>query len=106
MSKQAKRSVASHLVGKHQKDIATFFGALDKTVSQRIEKIVVIPLHGQEMEYSTVAEAINFLSNYGAASVTVKVYKYEIQIRYSNGDKITAEFSDRTAAIEFLARYA
>jgi hypothetical protein len=105
LSKKAKRGAAVHLVRRHQKDIADFFAALDKTVTRRIEKIVVIPLHGREAECSSVAEAIAFLSSYEFASVQGKVYKYEIQIRYNNGDKITAEFTEKTAALDFLKKY-
>ncbi|MCU0913702.1 MAG: helix-hairpin-helix domain-containing protein [Planctomycetes bacterium] len=39
------------------------------------------------------------------APVPEAVYRYEIQIRYSSGDKITAEFTEKTAAWEFLNRY-
>lgn len=105
LSKKAKRSVAEHLVKAHQEDIANFLRALDKTVTRRIEKVVVIPLHGREAESSSVAEAIAFLSAYEISSVQGGVYKYDIHIRYNNGDKIAAEFTEKTAAVEFLRKY-
>lgn len=105
LSKRARGGVAAHLVKKHQKDITDFFGALDKTVKRHIEKIIVIPLHGREAECASVAEAITFLSSYDSSSVQGKVYKYEIHIRYNNGDKITAEFVEKTAALDFLRGY-
>ena len=104
-SAKAKGSVAVHLVEKHRKDIAVFFGALEETVIRRIEKIILIPLHGRETECSTIGEAIAFLSSYGSEQVQGKVYKYEIQIRYNNGDKITAEFTEKNAALDFLTKY-
>jgi hypothetical protein len=106
LSKRARQKVADRLIGRHKKDVETFLAALQKTVSRQISKIIIIPLHGSEMEYTTVAEAIDSLSSYGAESVVGKVYKYEIQIRYNNGDKITAEFSDKAGALEFLAKYS
>ena len=105
LSKNRKLSVAENLVRMHQNDIVDFFNALEKTVTRRIERIIVIPLHGRETECSSVAEAIAFLSSYDAASVVGKVYKYEIYIRYINGDKITADFTEKNAALEFLAKY-
>ena len=104
-NKEARRSVAAQLVEKHQKDIDVFLSALDTTVTRCIERIVVIPLHGREMECSSVGEAMAFLSSYESSHVQGPVYKYEIQIRYSSGDRITAEFAERTAALEFLKRY-
>jgi len=105
LSKRVKRNVAAHLVRARQKDMQTFFDALDKTVTRRIEKIIVIPLHGQESEHPTVEAAIAFLASYQATAVQGKVYKYEIHVRYTNGDKITAEFSGKDAAVEFLMKY-
>jgi hypothetical protein len=104
-SKKAKRGVAEQLVHIHQKDIASFFGALDKTVTRRIEKIIVIPLHGKETECASIGEAIAFMTSYQSNSVQGIVYKYEIDIRYNNGDKITAEFTEKTTALEFLNKY-
>jgi hypothetical protein len=104
-SKKAKRGVAAQLIERHKKDIDGFLSALDNTVKRCIERIVVIPLHGRETECSSVGEAIAFLSSYESAHIHAAIYKYEIQIRYSSGDKITAEFAEKTAALEFLKRY-
>ena len=105
LSKKAQRSVANHLVKAHERDIKAFFDALDKSATRRIEKIIVIPLHGQESEYSSVGDAIAFLSTYESTAVQGRVYKYEIHIRYNNGDKIMAEFTAKAAAVEFLMKY-
>lgn len=105
LSKKAQQSVAYHLLNAHEQDIKTFFDALDKSVTRRIEKIIVIPLHGRESEHSSVGDAIAFLSAYDSTTVQGKVYKYEIHIRYNNGDKILADFVDKAAAVEFLMKY-
>ena len=105
LSKKAKRSATEHLIEKHQKDIADFFSALSESVTRRIEKIIVIPLHGKEIECASVTDAIAFLSAYGADHLQGKVYRYEIQIRYNTGDKITAEFAEKVQALDFLNRY-
>lgn len=105
LSKKAQRSVADHLVKAHERDIKAFFDALDKSVTRRIKKIIVIPLHGQESEYSSIGDAIAFLSAYESTAVQGRVYKYEIHIRYNNGDKIMAEFTAKAAAVEFLLKY-
>jgi hypothetical protein len=104
-SKKAKHAVTAQLIRKHQRDIDGFLSALDNAVTRCIERIVVIPLHGRETECSSVGEAIAFLASYEFAHVRAGVYKYEIQIRYNTGDKITAEFAEKDAALEFLKRY-
>jgi hypothetical protein len=105
LSKKAQRSVADRLVKAHGQEIKDFFDSLDKTVSRRIEKIIVIPLHGSESAYSSAADAIAFLTAYQSTATQGMVYKYEIHIRYNNGDKIMADFTDKAAAVEFLMKY-
>lgn len=105
LRKRSKGRVTECLVKKHQTDITQFFDALDKAVMRRIEKIIVIPLHGRELECASAVEAIAFLSSYEASSMHGRVYKYEIQIRYNNGDKISAEFIEKPAALDFLKQY-
>jgi hypothetical protein len=104
-SKKAKHAVAAELIATHQKDIDDFFSALACTVARCIEKIVVIPLHGREIECSSAKEAIAFLTAYESLHIQGPVYKYEIHVRYTNGDKITAEFAEKSTALEFLKRY-
>jgi len=104
-SKKARRNVAIQLVKGHHRDINEFLCALDNVVRRCIERIIVIPLHGHEKACSSVGEAIAFLSSYESSQVQRPVYKYEIHIRYSSGDRITAEFTEKTAAVEFLKRY-
>ncbi len=104
-SKKGRRGVAARLMQIHRRDIDDFLSALDLTVTRCIEKIIVIPLHGRQMDCASVGEAITFVSSYESSSVPQAVYKYEIQIRHSSGNKITAEFADKTAALEFLKRY-
>ena len=104
-SKKAKRSVATELVETHQSELDEFLSALDNVVKRRIVRIIVIPLHGRETQCSSVAEAVAYLSSYESTHVSVAVYKYEIHIRYSSGDKIAAEFTEKTSALDFLNKY-
>src|SRR4030042_5436786 len=104
-SKKARRGVTFQLVKGQQKDIDEFLSALDGVVKRCIERIIVITLHGRETECSSVGEAIAFLSSYDASHVQGAVYRYEIHIRYSSGDKITADFAEKAAALEFLKKY-
>lgn len=105
LSKKSKRAVADHLLCAHRKDFDDFLIALHKSVTREIVKIIVLTLHGREKECSTVEDAIAFLSTYDVLFVEANVYKYEIIIYYGNGDKITAEFKEKAAALNFLGNY-
>jgi hypothetical protein len=105
LTEKSRSGVAEYLVAKHRRDLRSFFDALAKTVARKIEKIIIIPLHGRETTCSSLEKAIAFLNEYNTLSVQGGIYKYEIHVRYNNGDKITAEFKDKTAAIQFLTNY-
>ncbi len=105
LGKKDRRRAAESLVCAHRQEIDDFLAALDKTVTRRIERIIVIPLHGQESTCSSVAEAIAFLMTYEKSAAQNGVYKYEIIVRYNNGDKIAADFTQKSSAVEFLEKY-
>jgi hypothetical protein len=87
-------------------EAAKFFCALKKVISRQIEGITVIPLHGKPYDLATISEAIEFVQKYKEdAAVGTPIQRYEVQIRYSNGDLIDGKFTDRESAIAFLQDY-
>ena len=48
-----------------------------------------------------MADAIAFVESYGSKSVP-SFTRYEIGVRYSNGDEIRGQFHDKTTALAFL----
>jgi hypothetical protein len=57
------------------------------------------------LRQATVQEAIEFVAAYSEEKACEPLVKYEVQIRYSNGDKIDATFAEKVAAIDFLEHY-
>ena len=47
-------------------------------------------------------EAINFLKKYSENNQKIPFAKYEIIIRYNNGDKIEASFNEKKDTLNFL----
>jgi hypothetical protein len=99
--------VARKLVRENQSDIDGFMDRLAIVVKRRIERVTITVLSGREFEMGSVHEAIEFLAHSPRQAISVprKTKRYEIQIRFANGDRIEAEFSDEAAAIEFLSNY-
>lgn len=103
-----KKKVARKLLRLNKPEFDNFMETLEETVLRQISQIRIIPLHGQAVFLGTVKKAIRFVEEYDEnhASVdTVPLAKYEVQIRYDNGDKIDGEFQNRSTAIEFLQCY-
>jgi len=83
-----REAIAKALLTAHAKDVAGFIKSLKAAVSRQIERIIVLPLHGSPRELATVADAMNFIIGYDDHDGGGLVHRYEILIRYNNGDKI------------------
>ena len=64
-----------------------------------------MPLHGVSSEWRSVAQAIQFVENYNEDGGLKPMVRYEIQVRYNNGDSIKAELTTKDGAISFLRGY-
>lgn len=88
-----------------QSPLQDFIATLDLSLSRCIVGITVLVLHGQPQQIASVAEAIQYLQTYeDSRPSTAKAIKYEIDVRYNNGDVIHGIFQAKDAAIHFLQR--
>ena len=103
ISSDVREQLKQHLVATNQDILNQFFVELQATLDRQIEKIILIPLHGQQSEFETVTDAITFVTNYREDSLRDGTFrKYEIIVRYTNNDKIDASFQDKEKAVSFL----
>ena len=100
-----QESVAKELLKLNKKEVEDFFESLSKSVSRFIERVIILPLHGQESANSSVVEAIDFLKGYSENPNNLPLTKYEIIIKYNTGDRIDASFKDKKDSIKFLEGY-
>ncbi len=100
-----KEDVAKELLKLNKKNVDEFLNSLSDTVSRFIERIIILPLHGQEAVSNSVTEAIDFLKKYSEDKPKLPLSKYEIIIKYNTGDRIEASFKDKKDSIKFLETY-
>lgn len=100
-----KEDVAKELLKLNKKNVDEFLSALSDTVSRFIERIIILPLYGEETVSISVTEAIFFLKKYSEDKPKLPLSKYEIIIKYNTGDKIEASFKDKKDSIKFLETY-
>ena len=105
MSATKQASLAKALLRKQRADVEQFVEALEKVVSRQIDRIIIMPLHGAAQELPTVADAIKFIEGYEEKSGKHPIQRYEIRIRYNNGDSIEAMFRDKGDGVTFLRTY-
>ena len=100
-----KTDVSKELLRLNIKQVKQFFNSLERSVSRFIERIFILPLHGQESVLTSITGAIDFLKNYNEYEPKANLVKYEIIIKYNTGDRIEASFKDKKDTINFLESY-
>ena len=84
-----------------------FLVTLEASLSRGVQGVTVIVLHGSPQQLPTVQHAIDYLLRYDdSRPFTAPALKYEVDLRYNNGDLIHAVFQQKTEAIRFLQTYA
>lgn len=99
------KRLQAELMRANAESVKEFIASLAIAASRQIERIIVLPLHGLGHEVTTIGEAIEFIENYCEAANVDNFDRYEIQVRYNNGNKIDATFGNKDGAIEFLRIY-
>jgi hypothetical protein len=105
LDRSRRKRLASSLVQRHRRDLDRFFETLSAVILRRIERIVILALHGTPHEMTNIDDAIRFIESYHDDGRTKPIERYEIEIRYSNGDVISGNFRDRGDAVAFLTGY-
>lgn len=101
-----KEHLGNHLIELNNSEINKFFNNLKKSISRYITKISIIPLHGTTTNLRKIDRAIDFLKRYTETSGSLPIVKFEIEIKYNNGDKVEGTFYSRDTAINFLASFS
>ena len=101
----SKAAVRQAILDNNQDPVSRFMASLEDAVIRRVERIMVLPLHGNSFEVFTAQEAMLAIRDYSEDSATVGFERYEIQISFTNVNEITGRFKDKGSAIEFLNAY-
>lgn len=105
LSALRKRRLARALLQANAVGVATFTTSLNAVVSRQIERIIILPLHGTAREWDTIEDAISFIENYDEGASINIFARYEIEVRYNNGNRVDGTFGDKESAVEFLRIY-
>jgi len=97
--------VAKSLLKANTDQVQNFMRCLERCVTRTVASVRVLPLHGSPHEWKTVAEALAFIQAYHDGETSAPVARYEVQVRYSNGDRVEGQFTDKQGALQFLRNY-
>lgn len=107
LSEQEREAIGNALRETAPEEFRKFGEALDGVLSRRVRSVTVVPLHGQSVECESVQDAILFVRSYPRADAggELAFIRFEVVVRYSTGDRITAEFGRAEDAGDFLETF-
>lgn len=105
MSGNAKMLLAETLRATAPAEFARFESALENTIRRTVDSVVVLPLFGDSLAFVRVEDAIDALRAF-VPNASTRLVRFEVQIRYNNGDDIRASFHQAQDAVEFLESFA
>ncbi|MBN3922205.1 hypothetical protein [Nostoc sp. NMS4] len=86
--------------------IDKFINTLEQSFARLVQQVNIIVLHGLSQQTASVENAIEYINNYPDNQPTLAPpLKYEIDIRYNNGDLIHAIFNNKIEALKFLRTF-
>ncbi|MFH7029235.1 MAG: hypothetical protein ACHBN1_28530 [Heteroscytonema crispum UTEX LB 1556] len=106
LSLQDTASIKNQLLTLEKTKIDNFIHILEQSFARLVHRVTVIVLHGLSQQIANIDNAIEYIHNYPDTQPTLApALKYEIDIRYNNGDLIHAIFQNKLEAIKFLRTF-
>lgn len=104
LSDAKKQEIQNRFYCMYQSKLIDLKNALLAALDTVIEQVIVVPVHGFVTALQSAEDAIGFIMKYDEDTKT-PVLRYEITIRYNNGDEYIMKCKDKTKAIQFLDQY-
>jgi hypothetical protein len=106
LSPEQRERVRGALVDVAKPQTVAFVDALNRKLARQIQHVTVTVLHGRAQDVITVLEAIQYIEGYSATAVSdAPALKFDVQVRYNNGDIVGGVFHDRADAVAYLQKF-
>lgn len=89
----------------HADQFNSFLETLRLCLNRRVKHIFVLTLSGTSYRFDSIKDAVRFVSEYDQSAPVSDFVRYELNIRYSNGDEVRGTFQEKERAIEFLRSF-
>lgn len=96
--------IKKDFINKNKQEIDQFLKALEASIRRQIEYVLVLPLHGKEMRFSDINQAISYITEYTAIPEDAIIDRYIVGIAFNDGSQINCIFRDKEMAVDFLHR--
>lgn len=105
LSEAQRQRVAEALIRIDSEEVQGFMRELEMVITRQVESVRVIPLYGSMVRWNLVEEAISFIEGYDEDESSKPFVRYEIEVRYKNGDRIEGSLTSKESAVQFLRAY-
>lgn len=103
-SSSTREELAETIRETHREQIEDFLKPLDRCIRRSVTQVLVLPLSGDSRMFDRVEDAVRFILSYDQEASVASFVRYELQVRYSNGDEVRGIYQERDSAIEFLRK--
>ena len=106
MTETQLQLIGDYLIHNNIEQWEIFLMCLRNALERTLESISVVSLYGNSKIFYNVQEACAYIAEEEKEVTFTKdsFYRYEIVVKYSNGDKIDMQFREQQAAIASLNR--
>ena len=101
LSLEEVKVIKDKLLEDSKDQLDKFVKELTNSLERRMESICIISLYGNSQVFNSVDDACKYILEYNETVTFSKesFYRYEIVIKYTNGDKIDMQFKEQQPAI-------
>jgi hypothetical protein len=105
LSSRQKLAVGQALRDAARDEIQGFIHSLSTAILRGIESISILPLHGATTSAGSVSAAVQILRSYTPPDKNAALVRFEVVVRYDNGDNVVADFASAADATTFLRSF-
>ena len=102
MNQEEMRVLQDQLVTDCGPLIDQFFEELGQALDRVVISVMILPLSGEEHLFNSLVEAEHFVDKFNEERTSGTFLKYEVIVKYSNGDRIDGSFADKQELKGFL----
>jgi len=104
LSALKKKDLKENFYSRNKNKLEALANVVEEALDQQVTQIIVVPVHGKGQILLSVDDAVEFIQNYDEDS-KAPILRYEITIKYTNGDEFTMKCCNKLKAIQFLNKY-
>ena len=97
-------AVADSIRELHADQFTSFFGIMRGCLGRHVAHIFVLSLSGETVGFDRIEDAISFVEQHDQSVPVTAFVRYELNVRYSNGDEVRARFKEKESTISFLRK--